>query len=92
MLPGLSDAGSNSALPVSKTLPMLLQTLSDLESEYNNRPEDRKQARTARMRTPTARRVTNRSEQRVSGGWNWVLNNLKTFLETGQTLPPPAGS
>lgn len=29
--------------------------------------------------------------KRVSGGWTWVLNNLKTFLETGETLPPPAG-
>jgi len=28
--------------------------------------------------------------KQVSGGWTWVLNNLKTFLETGETLPPPA--
>jgi uncharacterized protein YndB with AHSA1/START domain/DNA-binding transcriptional ArsR family regulator len=25
----------------------------------------------------------------VGRGWPWVLSNLKTFLETGNTLPPP---
>ncbi len=29
--------------------------------------------------------------KRVSGGWTWALNNRKTCLETGETLPPPAG-
>ena len=25
--------------------------------------------------------------KQVSGGWNWILSNLKTLLETGETLP-----
>jgi uncharacterized protein YndB with AHSA1/START domain len=26
--------------------------------------------------------------RQVTGGWMWVLSNLKTLLETGETLPP----
>ncbi|MFF4219482.1 SRPBCC domain-containing protein [Streptomyces nondiastaticus] len=26
----------------------------------------------------------------ISGGWNFVLANLKTYVETGTTLPVPA--
>jgi uncharacterized protein YndB with AHSA1/START domain len=28
--------------------------------------------------------------RKVGGGWPWILSNLKTLLETGQTLPRPA--
>ena len=27
--------------------------------------------------------------KQISGGWTWVLSNLKTLLETGDTLPEP---
>jgi uncharacterized protein YndB with AHSA1/START domain len=30
--------------------------------------------------------------KQVSGGWAWVLSNLKTYLETGETLPMPAAA
>jgi uncharacterized protein YndB with AHSA1/START domain/DNA-binding transcriptional ArsR family regulator len=30
--------------------------------------------------------------KQVSGGWPWILSNLKSFLETGETLPPPAAA
>ena len=30
------------------------------------------------------------TEQQVSGGWPFILSGLKTLLETGQPLMPPA--
>jgi uncharacterized protein YndB with AHSA1/START domain/DNA-binding transcriptional ArsR family regulator len=32
------------------------------------------------------------SYREVGGGWPWVLSNLKTLLETGDTLPAPASA
>jgi uncharacterized protein YndB with AHSA1/START domain len=29
--------------------------------------------------------------RQVSGGWMWVLSNLKTFLETGEPMPDRTG-
>jgi hypothetical protein len=28
--------------------------------------------------------------KQVSGGWMWIISNLKTLLETGDVLPAPA--
>ncbi|MFJ3835236.1 ArsR/SmtB family transcription factor [Streptomyces sp. NPDC090054] len=41
----------------------------------------------------TVTHVNLRDEQehrRISGGWSFVLANLKTYIETGRTLPVPA--
>jgi hypothetical protein len=31
-----------------------------------------------------------RTAQDVGQGWPWILASLKTLLETGESLPPPA--
>ncbi|WP_319196929.1 SRPBCC domain-containing protein [Streptomyces sp. DK15] len=41
----------------------------------------------------TVTHVNLRDEQehrQISGGWSFVLANLKTYIETGRTLPVPA--
>ena len=40
--------------------------------------------------TATYKQVTSAPLYDASGGWMWVLSNLKTLLETGETLPPPS--
>lgn len=32
----------------------------------------------------------NRTFDEVNGGWNFILCNLKTLLETGNSMPPPS--
>lgn len=40
--------------------------------------------------TVTYKQVTATPPYNASGGWIWILSNLKTLLETGETLPPVA--